>query len=79
MIAKQNLSVRRKESGMTRRGVITPTQQAELVLQNTKKNTGTVIHVAIDDRTTIELPAHMPQEEIDARVKKHIELRNSRK
>ncbi|MDR1624626.1 MAG: hypothetical protein LBS04_06610 [Tannerellaceae bacterium] len=75
MAAKQNSSVNKKEGEITRREIMSATQQAELVLKNTKKNTGTVIHITIDDRTTIELPAHLPQEEIDARVKRYIELR----
>lgn len=75
MAAKQNSSVQKKEGEITRREIISATQQAELVLKNAKKNAGTVIHITIDDRTTIELPAHLSQEEIDARVKKYIELR----
>jgi len=75
MVVKQNFSANKKEGEITRREVISATQQAELVLKNTKKNVGAVIHITIDGRTTIELPAHLSQEEIDARVKRYIELR----
>ncbi len=78
MAIKQNSSTNKKEGEITRREMISATQQAESILKNVKGKVGDVIHITINGRTTIELPAHLSQEEIDARVKKYIELHKSR-
>lgn len=77
MAAKQKSSSNKKEGEITRSERTSATQQAESVLKNAKEKMGNVIHVNITDRTTIELPADLSQEEIDARVKKYIELHKS--
>lgn len=74
MAARQYFSSTKKEGEITRREIISATQQAENVLKNIKQRDKDVIHVKISDRTMIELPAHLSQDEIDARVKKYIEL-----
>jgi hypothetical protein len=63
MAAKQNSSTIRKEGEMTRSERTPATQQAESVLKSVKD----VVHIIISSRTTIELPTHLSQEEIDAR------------
>ncbi|BES61678.1 hypothetical protein DCPSUM001_19220 [Dysgonomonas capnocytophagoides] len=78
MAAKQSSSINRKEGEITRSERTSATQQAESVLKNVKKKNGAVIHVIISERTTIELPAHLSQEEIDARVDKYIRLHKSK-
>lgn len=75
MAAKLNPTANKKEGEITRREVISATQQAASVLKNVKEKAGDVIHVSINDRTTIELPAHLTQDEIDIRVKRYMELR----
>lgn len=77
MAAKQNSSVSKKEGEITRSERASATQQAESALKNAKERAGEVIHVTISDRTTIELPAHLSQEEIDARVEKYLRLHKS--
>lgn len=77
MVAKRNTSVNRKEGEITRVERASAAQQAESILKNVKQKTGDVIHIIIDDRTRIELPAHLSQEEIDSRVKRYIALRKS--
>ena len=78
MAAKQNSSANKKDGEITRSERTSATQQAESVLKNVKERAGDVIHVVISDRTTIELPAHLSQEEIDARVEKYIKLHKSK-
>ncbi len=78
MAAKQSSSVNKKKGEITRSERTSATQQAELILKNVKENAGKVIHIAISDRTTIELPANLSQEEIDIRVKRYKKLRKSK-
>lgn len=78
MAVKQNSPINKKEGEITRSERTSATEQAALVLKNAKKKAGDVIHVTISDRTTIELPAHLSQEEINARVEKYIRLHNSK-
>ncbi len=68
MAINRNLSERRKRELRKRNTRLTEHQQALLVLQQVKENTGRVIHVPISDRTTMELPANLPIEEIKERV-----------
>lgn len=78
MAAKQNSSTNKKEGEITRSERASATQQAESVLKSVKEKVRDVIHITINDRTTIELPAHLSQEEIDARVEKYIRLHKSK-
>lgn len=50
------------------RDVISSSQFTENVIKEYKKGLGDMVLVAITPRTTIELPAHLTQAEIDARV-----------
>lgn len=74
MAIKRNSSSNKKEGEITRSERTSATDQAAAVLKNVKEKAGEVIHIAISDRTTIELPAHLSQEEIDARVERYIRL-----
>lgn len=78
MAAKQNSSANKKEGEITRSERTSATQQAESALKNAKERAGDVIHVIISDRTIIELPAHLLQEEIDARVDRYVKLHKSK-
>jgi len=79
-----NMAAKQRSSGSKKDGIISSsertsaTQQAESILENVKEKVGDVIHVSITARTTIELPAHLSREEVDARVKKYIELHSSK-
>lgn len=77
MTTKQNYSSGKKAGEITRSERTFASQQTASVLKNIKEKKGKVIHVAISPRTTIELPAHLSQSEIDARIEKHIRLRKS--
>jgi DNA-directed RNA polymerase subunit H (RpoH/RPB5) len=78
MAMKQNSSNTKKKGEITRIERNSVNQQAELVLKEIKERTGDVVRITISDRTTIELPAHLSQEERDARVAKYIKLHNSK-
>jgi hypothetical protein len=78
MVDKRNFSVHKSEGDVTRPVRTSVAQQAESVLKNAKEKAGDVIHVSISERTTIELPANLSQEEIDARVEKYIRLHKSK-
>ena len=78
MVEKKFFSVNKSEGDVTRPVRTSAAQQAESVLKNAKEKAGAVIHVSISERTTIELPAHLSQEEIDARVEKYIRLHKSK-
>ncbi|MCC8094771.1 MAG: hypothetical protein LIP05_05070 [Tannerellaceae bacterium] len=52
--------------------------QVKMLLKNLKEKNGAVIQIAITDRTTIELPAHLSQEEIDARIANYRKLHTSK-
>lgn len=78
MTAKQNSSTSKKEGEITRSDRTSVTQQAELTLKEIKRKAGDVILVMINERTTIELPAHLSQAERDARVANYIKLHKSK-
>ena len=78
MVEKKIFSVNKSQGDVTRPARTSVAQQAESVLKNAKEKAGDVIHVSISERTTIELPAHLSQEEIDARVEKYIRLHKSK-
>lgn len=78
-VEKEQKSSNKKKTGdITRSERASAAEQAASVLKNAKQQAGKVIHVTISDRTILELPAHLSQEEIDARIKKHIEHRKSK-
>lgn len=74
MATKQNSYINKKDGEITHVERAFAAQQAESVLKNVKEKKGDVIHIVINSKTTIELPAHLSKEEIDARVKRYIEL-----
>lgn len=51
--------------------------QTELLLEGIKEKAGEVVHITINDRTTIELPAHLSPEEREARVANYVKLHKS--
>ncbi len=65
-----------KQSAQSERS--TEAQQAASMLKGMKDRTGDVVLVAITNRTTIELPAHLSQEERDARVANYLALHKSK-
>ena len=78
MAVKRNSSSSKKEGEITRSERTSAIDQAASVLKNVKEKAGDVIHITISDRTIIELPAHLSQEEIDARVQKYIRLHGTK-
>lgn len=54
------------KKGNIMRDVISSSQFTENVIKEYKKGLGDMVLVAITPRTTIELPAHLTQAEIDA-------------
>lgn len=75
MTTKQNFSGNRKSGEITTRSDKSyATQQVETILKNIKQKAGEVVLIQITDRTSIELPAHLSQEERDARVANYIKL-----
>lgn len=53
-------------------------QMAETMIADYKTKTGDVIHVVINGRTTIELPACLTPEEREARIENYKRLHKSR-
>ncbi len=53
-------------------------QQVTTMLEDIKQKAGEVILIAITPRTSIELPAHLTQSEIEARVANYIKLHTSK-
>lgn len=74
MIVKKNPTSNKKEGEITRQERTSVNFQAESALKSIKESTGDVILVPISSRTTIELPAHLTQEERDARVANYVRL-----
>ncbi|MCC8146758.1 MAG: hypothetical protein LIO93_10060 [Bacteroidales bacterium] len=72
------MATSKKEGEITRLEIASATHQAASVLKAVKKKVGNVILVAISNRTTIELPAHLSQSEIDARVENYLRLHKSK-
>lgn len=73
-----NSSINKKHGQITRSDRTSSAQQVNVMLDDLKKKSGEVILVAITNRTTIELPAHLTQTEIDARVANYLKLHNSK-
>lgn len=78
MVAKRNSSSNRKDGEITRTERTSANEQAASVLRNMKERAGNVIHITINDRTTIELSAHLSQEEINERVERYKKLHGSK-
>lgn len=55
-----------------------PNQIAENIIKEYKKKVGEVIRVSINSRTTIELPAHLSQEEREIRIELYKKLHKSK-
>jgi|GEM_PF-262198 len=66
------------KKGNIMRDVISSSQFTENVIKEYKKGLGDMVLVAITPRTTIELPAHLTQAEIDARVEIYKKLHSSK-
>ena len=66
------------KKGNIMRDVISSSQFTANVIKEYKKGLGDVVLVAITPRTTIELPAHLTQAEIDARIEIYKKLRLTR-
>lgn len=62
------------KKGMIRPESIASNQLIENTLKEHKKRVGEVVLIAITPRTTIELPAHLSQTEIDERVELYKKL-----
>lgn len=72
MAAKQNSLNKKKEGEITRSERTSATEQAASALRRAKEQAGNVIHIVIDNRTTMEFPAHLSKEEIDARIERYL-------
>ena len=66
------------KKGNIMRDVVSSSQFTENVIKEYKKGVGDVVLVVITPRTTIELPAHLTQAEIDARVEIYKKLHSSK-
>ncbi|EFI13183.1 hypothetical protein HMPREF0106_02786 [Bacteroides sp. D22] len=66
------------KKGNIMRDVISSSQFTANVIKEYKKGLGDVVLVAITPRTTIELPAHLTQAEIDARIEIYKKLHSSK-
>lgn len=78
MAITQNTFGSKKDGKIARIERTSINQQAELMLKNIKEKAGNVVLVAINSKTTIELPAHLSQAERDARVANYIKLHNTK-
>lgn len=66
------------KKSMNRSDILFPNQITENALKEHKKRVGDVILVTISSRTTIELPAHLSQTEINERVELYKKLHSSK-
>lgn len=66
------------KKSMGRPDILFPNQLTENALKEHKKRIGEVIFVTINSRTTIELPAHLSQTEINERVELYKKLHSSK-
>lgn len=66
------------KKGNTMREFTSSSQLTENAIKEYKKGLGEMIMVAITPRTTIELPANLTKEEIDARVEIYKKLHSSK-
>ncbi|MDR3059215.1 MAG: hypothetical protein LBU84_13890 [Prevotella sp.] len=75
---KQNTPQNKKSGTITRSERSTSNQLVESMLTEHKSKIGDVIHVVINERTTIELPASLSKDEIEARVENYKKLHKSK-
>lgn len=75
MAVNQRLSTRRKRQIRKQNSRLTEHEQALNILEEVKEQSGKVIHVPVNGRTTIELPADMPKEEIKKRIERYKTMR----
>lgn len=66
------------KKGNVMREFTSSSQLTENAIKEYKKGLGEMIMVAITPRTTIELPANLTKEEIDARVEIYKKLHSSK-
>ena len=66
------------KKGNVMREFVSSSQVMENAIKEYKKSVGKLVLVAITPRTTIELPAHLTQAEIDARVEVYKKLHSSK-
>ncbi len=73
------MAAKKRKGFLTRYDKSAAMQQAVETLKTAKEMAGDVIHVSINEKTTIELPANFTQEQIDARVKNYYDRHPSKK
>lgn len=78
MATRQNTPQNRKDGVITRSERSSANQLVETMLAEHKTKVGDVIHIVINDRTTIELPAHLSQEQREERVANYRRLHQSK-
>lgn len=78
MVEKQRFASKKKEGEITRLEKSSVNYQAELALKNIKENAVDMILIAINSRTTIEIPANLTQAERDERVANYIKIHGSK-
>lgn len=78
MTVSRRVSESKRRQLRKRNSRLTEHEQALNTLQQVKEMAGKVIHVVVSNRTTIELPADTPQEEIDRRVERYKATRTTR-
>lgn len=66
------------KKGNMRSDIGSSSQSTENALKEYKRSVGEVVLVTISPRTSIELPAHLSQAEIDARVEVYKSLHKSK-
>lgn len=66
------------KKGSVVREVASSSQMTEHAIKEYKKSVGDVVLVAVTPRTKIELPAHLTQVEIDARIENYKKLHSSK-
>jgi len=76
MASKQKTQGTGENQGVLSSRRFSANYQAEVLLNGLKEKTGDVVLISINNRTTIELPAHLSQAERDARVANYIKLHN---
>ncbi|MDD3078018.1 MAG: hypothetical protein PHH37_02795 [Paludibacter sp.] len=78
MTIKQNFNNNKKEGRITLTEKASATKQIVSILKEMKEKKGDVVRVIINNRTSIELPADLSQEERDERVANYIRLHKSK-
>lgn len=68
--------VRRRGSSMRKNERLTQDEILKKLIEDHKENQGDVVWVRIDDRTHIELPANMSEEDRKIRIKNYLKNSN---